>query len=119
MGNALRFHDLTLGYDGHPAVHHLSGDIPQGELLAICGPNGSGKSTLLKGVAGVLSPLGGRIERGAAPRAIAYLPQAAQIDRSFPITVHDIVSAGLWGETGPFGGLSRAQRSRVDDAIGA
>jgi zinc/manganese transport system ATP-binding protein len=118
VADILRFRDLTLGYDGHPAVHHLSGDIPQGDLLAVCGPNGSGKSTLLKGVAGVLSPLGGRIERGgAAGRAIAFLPQAAEIDRAFPIDVHDFVLAGLWRETGPFRALTRAHRHRIDDAL--
>jgi zinc/manganese transport system ATP-binding protein len=44
---AIRLDDLTLGYDGHPAVHHLNGTFAAGSLTAIVGPNGSGKSTLL------------------------------------------------------------------------
>ena len=40
---ALRFHDLTLGYDRHPAVHHLDGSVEQGSLTAVVGPNGAGK----------------------------------------------------------------------------
>ncbi|HLO22085.1 MAG TPA: ATP-binding cassette domain-containing protein, partial [Methyloceanibacter sp.] len=47
---AISFHDLTLGYDRHPAVHHIDGEVARGELLAIVGPNGAGKSTLLKGI---------------------------------------------------------------------
>ena len=52
MSAAIRFRDLTLGYDRHPAVHHLDGDVEAGALLAICGPNGAGKSTLLKAIVG-------------------------------------------------------------------
>jgi len=51
---ALRFHDLTLGYDRHPAVHHLDGAVESGALIAVVGPNGAGKSTLFKGIVGAL-----------------------------------------------------------------
>ena len=56
---AISFNDLTLGYDRHPAVHHVTGEVNEGELLALVGPNGAGKSTLLKGIMGELLPLGG------------------------------------------------------------
>src|SRR5580700_8944082 len=69
---ALRFHDLTLGYDRHPAVHHLDGVVEQGSLTAVVGPNGAGKSTLFKAIVGALKPLAGGIERGGfAARDIA------------------------------------------------
>lgn len=74
---SIHLRDLTLGYDGHPAVHHLDGSFQSGSLTAVMGPNGSGKSTLLKGITGILRPLGGAIERGDRKgRNIAYLPQA-------------------------------------------
>jgi zinc/manganese transport system ATP-binding protein len=117
---ALVFDDLTLGYDRHPAVHHLRGEVAAGSLLAVVGPNGAGKSTLLKGIAGVLPPLAGRILRdGLDRRDIAYLPQLAEIDRSFPISVRDFVAMGLWRRLGPFGGFGRAERARVDEALAA
>jgi zinc/manganese transport system ATP-binding protein len=108
MMTAIVLHDLTLGYDGHPAVHHLSGVFEPGSMTAVVGPNGSGKSTLLKGITGILRPLGGRIERGTLKISqIAYLPQQAEIDRSFPITVLDLVALGLWHRIGMFGGMKK------------
>jgi zinc/manganese transport system ATP-binding protein len=120
MTAQLQFRDVTLGYDRHPAVHHLSGPVETGALLAVVGPNGAGKSTLFKGIAGFLPLLSGQIERGGLDaRDIAYLPQTAEIDRSFPINVYDMVAMGLWKRTGIFGGISRSERGKIDEAISA
>jgi zinc/manganese transport system ATP-binding protein len=120
MSAQLQFRDLTLGYDRHPAVHHLDGAVRTGSLTAVVGPNGAGKSTLFKGVVGVIKPLAGRIERnGVRPQDIAYLPQVADIDRSFPINVYDMVAMGLWRSKGLFGGIGRNERDAVQHAIGA
>src|SRR5919108_1505235 len=120
MTVALRFRNLTLGYDRHPAVHHLDGAIETGALVAVVGPNGAGKSTLFKGIVGMLRPLAGGIERGdLRAQDIAYLPQAAEIDRSFPIKVFDMVAMGLWHRSGLFGGIDRKGRAAADQAIAA
>src|SRR5262249_28028922 len=120
MTAALRFRNLTLGYDRHPAVHHLDGTVPTGALMAVVGPNGAGKSTLFKGIAGVLRPLAGKIDRGRLREEdIAYLPQAAEIDRTFPINVYDMVAMGLWRRTGLFGGVGRSLRDHIEKAIAA
>ena len=106
MTAPVRFRDVTLGYDRHPAVHHLSGEISSGALVAVVGPNGAGKSTLLRGIAGILKPLAGSIETGGLDlRDIAYLPQTVDVDRSFPISVYDFVGTGLWRSVGLFGGM--------------
>jgi zinc/manganese transport system ATP-binding protein len=120
MTAALQFRNLTLGYDRHPAVHHLTGTVADGVLLAVIGPNGAGKSTLLKGIVGVLRPLDGAIERAQVRKQdIAYLPQIAEIDRSFPITVYDLVAMGLWRRAGLFGGISKRQRDEIEKALSA
>ena len=120
MTEQLQFRNLTLGYDRHPAVHHLDGVVQSGSLTAVVGPNGAGKSTLFKGVVGVIKPLAGRIERhGVRPQDIAYLPQIAEIDRSFPISVYDMVSMGLWRGKGLFGGIGSKDRDTVESAISA
>ena len=120
MAAQLQFSNVTLGYDRHPAVHHLTGEIAKGALLAVIGPNGAGKSTLFRGVAGILKPLAGAISLcGLDARDIAYLPQTADIDRSFPITVFDFVGTGLWRATGLFGGIGAAERTRIARALAA
>ncbi|MFG5117619.1 ABC transporter ATP-binding protein [Methylorubrum sp. POS3] len=112
----IRFRGLTLGYDRHPAVHHLDGVVPAGDLLALVGPNGAGKSTLLKGIVGEVAALDGSIETGT--RAIAYLPQAAEIDRTFPVSVLDLTAMGLWRPFGAWASLSR-HRQKLLDALAA
>ncbi len=119
MAASLQFRDVTLGYDRHPAVHHLDGEVTPGALLAIVGPNGAGKSTLFRGIVGILKPLAGSILTGDLDvRDIAYLPQTADIDRSFPISVFDFVGTGLWRSTGFFGGMGdRKSRDRIAQAL--
>jgi zinc/manganese transport system ATP-binding protein len=120
MPALLRFRDVTLGYDRHPAVHHLSGEVASGALLAVVGPNGAGKSTLFRGLVGIIRPLSGTISlSGLRSRDIAYLPQIAEIDRSFPISVFDFVGTGLWRVTGIFGGIGKGARERIAQALGA
>jgi zinc/manganese transport system ATP-binding protein len=79
---AVVFRDLTLTYERHPAVHHLSGALARGSLTAIVGPNGAGKSTLLKGIVGQMRPSEGTVER------------------RFPISVLDTVPLGHWRQIG-------------------
>jgi len=118
MPAQLQFRDVTLGYDRHPAVHHLTGEVAAGALLAVLGPNGAGKSTLFRGIVGLLKPLAGHILTGGlGARQIAYLPQIADIDRSFPISLFDFVSMGLWRRVGSFGGIGKAARERIAHAI--
>jgi len=120
MTSQLQFRDLTLGYDRHPAVHHLDGAVTRGALMAVVGPNGAGKSTLFKGVVGAIKPLAGRIDRnGVQPEDMAYLPQVAEIDRTFPINVYDMVAMGLWRRAGLFGGVGRKERDAIEAALSA
>lgn len=113
---AITFRDLTLGYNSHPAVHHLSGTVTQGSLTAVVGPNGSGKSTLLKGIAGLLKPMSGATALKAGSR-VAYLPQQSELDRSFPAQAADLVAMGLWPRRGLLGRYTAADRERVGQAL--
>ena len=120
MAAQIQFRNVTLGYDRHPAVHHLDGEVASGALLAVVGPNGAGKSTLFRGVVGILRPLAGVIGvDGLDHRDIAYLPQTVDIDRSFPISVFDFVGTGLWRSTGFWGGIGKAARDRILQALAA
>jgi len=114
----ITFDNLTLGYDHHPAIHHLNGKVAQGSLTAVVGANGSGKSTLMKSIAGVLSPLSGQCLIAPGIRR-AYLPQISELDRSFPARVIDLVSLGLWPSRGLLGRHCRADRARLAAALAA
>lgn len=120
MSHAIAFENVTLGYDRYPAVLRLQAEITEGSLTAVVGPNGAGKSTLLKGVVGTLSPLSGSMSFGDIEKTgIAYLPQQSEVDRTFPMTVIELVAMGLWREIGAFTRIKRHHRSRINEAISA
>ena len=118
----VRLDNLTVSYNRHPALHHVSGHFARGSLTAVVGPNGSGKSTLLKSTRGLL-PTGqcapGQIRVTAPRERIAYLPQLAEIDRTFPMAVRDCVALGCWPRLGAWGGVDAASLRRVEDALEA
>lgn len=117
---AIKISDLTVAYNRVPAVHHLSGTFAAGSLTAVVGPNGAGKSTLLKAITGTLKADEGTIEiSGIAPRHIAYLPQRAQIDQTFPISINDAVALGLWRQAGILGGVPATGQESVAEALAA
>jgi len=116
----IHFHGVTVAYERHPALHHVSGCFAGGSLTAVIGPNGAGKSTLLKAIAGRLPLAEGRIERGGLRSAdIAYLPQQAGLDRSFPVSVLELVLLGHWRRAGAFGGIGRTGIAAAREALAA
>jgi len=120
MSRDIACSDVTVAYDRHPAVHHLSGRFTTGSLTAVIGPNGAGKSTLLKAIAGMLPLAEGRIDRGGLGQGeIAYLPQQASLDRGFPISVLELVLLGHWQRAGAFGGIGRQGIAAAREALSA
>ncbi len=116
----IRLDNVSVAYDRHPAVHHVSGAFKAGELTAIVGPNGAGKSTLLRAIVGATKLEEGRVLLdGIERRDIAYLPQAAAIDRSFPISVGELVQLGHWRRVGAWAAISGRQRDEAAAALAA
>jgi zinc/manganese transport system ATP-binding protein len=123
---AIEIRNLTLAYQGHPAVHHLSGAFDAGSLTAIVGPNGAGKSTLLAALSGQKGGTDGTIDfapaiqttQGRASK-LAYLPQQSAIDREFPVRVLDVVALGAWRELGSFRSVSAQIRARATEVLAA
>lgn len=56
--------DLVKTYGDVEVLHHVEGDIQDGELIVIVGPSGCGKSTLLRMVAGLETVTSGEISIG-------------------------------------------------------
>ena len=76
VSGAIEINNLTIAYQGHPAVHHVTGRFMPGSLTAVVGPNGAGKSTLLGALSGQLQAVEGSIHFGQTQSAaVAYLPQ--------------------------------------------
>ncbi|MCB6182797.1 ABC transporter ATP-binding protein [Leeia sp. TBRC 13508] len=118
MKPVISLHNVTLSYHRHPAVHHVSGTFHAGEATAIIGPNGAGKSTLLKAIVGLIPASDSMVQfHGIAKKDIAFLPQAANIDRTFPISVLDAVLLGNWRKSGWFGGVSKTARAEAEAAL--
>jgi zinc/manganese transport system ATP-binding protein len=119
-GGAIVLQNVTLAYHGCPAVHHLSGEFSRGSLTAIVGPNGAGKSTLIKGMAGLLRPVDGLIQpAGLGGGGIAYLPQHAEIENRFPISVIQTVLLGHWRQIGWARAVTRELREEAQQALAA
>jgi ABC-type Mn2+/Zn2+ transport system ATPase subunit len=123
----IRFEEVTLGYNGTPAVESVSLEVPEGAFVGILGPNGSGKSTLLKAILGLLTPSKGRIFVGdlcchqlAKIRLeVGYVPQSSQLDPHFPARVQDVVLMGLYPGLGLLRRPGRAERAKVAECLEA
>lgn len=108
LASGLSVEGLTVAYrNGHTALRDASFAIPQGTITALVGVNGSGKSTMFKAVMGFLRAREGRIRVLGRPVAealrenlVAYVPQAEEVDWSFPVLVEDVVTMGRYGHMG-------------------
>lgn len=91
--------NLSAGYDAELVIEKISCEIYEGDFFGIIGPNGGGKSTLLKVFLGLLQPFQGDIKiYGQSPKNarpyIGYVPQYAEYDKQYPISVWDVVLMG-------------------------
>ncbi len=109
----IQLSNLTVCYRRHPAIHHICGEFATGSHTAIVGPNGAGKTTLLKALVGLLPATGTVDIQGE----LAYLPQLAELDRQFPLTVEELALAGDWHATGNWRGISHETRQRAHAAL--
>lgn len=101
----LRVEGFSAGYGSVPVVSEVDIVARPGTVSVILGPNGAGKSTLLKGIAGLITRLGGRVgvkdrdvTRLAAEAIVAagmsYVPQ---VDNVFPtLTVAENLRMGAY-----------------------
>ena len=110
--------DIAVQYRHHIALESINGCFKENSLTAIIGPNGGGKSTLLKAILGMVPLHSGSITLDKTLRGnIAYLPQQNDLDRSFPLTVQDVVASGHCQHEGFFDRFDSALQERVEKAL--
>lgn len=114
----IRLNNLSVTYRNHTALERISGSFPRGSLTAIIGPNGGGKSTLLKAILGMVPLTSGTISLNKSLEGtMSYLPQQAEMDRSFPLTVQDVVASGHCQHQGFFKAFDRGLQQKVEAAL--
>lgn len=101
----VRFDNVSAGYGSTAAASNVSGEVLAGDAVAIIGPNGAGKTTLMRSIVGLVDVIGGTLTvDGKDPLKVrgdvAYVPQAATLDRTFPVSVLDVVLMGRYRKLG-------------------
>jgi manganese/iron transport system ATP-binding protein len=117
--------DVAVTYrNGLTALSGVNFAIPQGSITALVGVNGSGKSTLFKAVMGfvplargTVSILGQPAGRARDRNAVAYVPQAEEVDWNFPVLVEDVVMMGRYGHMNFLRIPSRTDKEKVAAAL--
>ena len=115
--NLVTLRDVGVAYDGYEALQHVDLEIAKNDFLGVIGPNGGGKTTLVKAILGTVPHTG---EVRLAPelfrdkeRLIGYMPQLSDFDRTFPISVLEVVLSGLQGHKGIFSRYTKADRAKA------
>lgn len=125
MAPGLVAEGLTVTYrSGTTAIHDVAFSIPRGSITALVGINGSGKSTLFKAIMGFAPAQRGSIAilglgRDAALKRnmVAYVPQAEEVDWTFPVLVEDVVMMGRYGHMGWLRRPGPKDHAMVADAL--
>ena len=124
MPVTLRLEGVRFGYGPEAVLEEVTLALSGGEFVVLAGPNGSGKSTLLRLCVGLLAPQAGTVEvLGGSPRdpairhRIGYAPQGLRGASNIPVSVREVVAAGLVPARGLFRRLGRSDWMRVDDTL--
>jgi len=90
---------VWFSFNGQPILQDVDLKVPRGDFLVVIGPNGGGKTTLLKLMLGLLEPTRGTVRVFGQPpqkaaHRIGYVPQNVHINKTFPVSVLDVVLMG-------------------------
>ena len=114
--------DLWFSYNGHTVLKEVDLRIDEKNFTVLIGPNGGGKTTLVKLMLGLLKPDQGTVSIMGKPpreaaRRIGYVPQGIGFNKSFPVSVTDVVLMGRLGARKGRSGYSAADRIAVQKSL--
>ncbi len=108
----------STGYHADTVLRDVDFSVYPEDFIGIIGPNGGGKTTMIKLILGLQPLFSGKLHFPAGRPRMGYLPQASQVDRSFPITVKELVSSGMKTRKAWVPFLSASQKSRLASMLG-
>jgi manganese/iron transport system ATP-binding protein len=122
---ALQVDAVSVAYpNGHVALRDASFTLGAGTICGLVGVNGSGKSTLFKSIMGLVRPYAGQVRIAGQPvqaalrrNLVAYVPQAEEVDWTFPVSVRDVVMMGRYGHMSLLRIPRAPDRAAVDAAL--
>jgi zinc transport system ATP-binding protein len=121
--NVVEINDLWFSYNGQQVLREVNLTVPRGDFLVIIGPNGGGKTTLLKLMLGLLKPGRGQVSvlgqpAGKSVGRIGYVPQNVHVNKTFPISVLDVVLMGCLRQNRGWSRHTREDRLAAEAALG-
>ncbi|BBK32755.1 amino acid/amide ABC transporter ATP-binding protein 2 (HAAT family) [Stella humosa] len=107
----LKIEQVAVAYGAIDALHGISLQVGQGEVVALLGANGAGKTTLLRTISGLLRPKAGEIRfegealgRSSAEsrvkRGIAHVPEGRRIFPGLTVMENLDVATTIWRRRG-------------------
>ncbi|MEN6567379.1 MAG: ABC transporter ATP-binding protein [Veillonellales bacterium] len=121
---AFELEDVMFAYPNNLVLEQFDFKVTLGDFVSMIGPNGAGKSTVLKLCVGLLKPTSGQVKILGEPvdqfrnwKHVAYVPQNPLRERSFPVTVTEVVAMGRVAARGMGRDLKRADREIVDHSL--
>jgi len=117
MSVTVTVQDLTVKLDGHTILDRLNLTLAGGVINALIGPNGAGKTTLIHALLG-FTPYNGTIRFDGLDRKprIGYVPQKTNVEPGAPLTVTDLLSAGL-SRRPVWSGTNKSLRSKIEATL--
>jgi manganese/iron transport system ATP-binding protein len=110
--------------NGQTALRDASFTVPVGSITGLVGVNGAGKSTIFKAIMGFvpvakgqITVLGKSVKEALKQNIVAYVPQAEEVDWTFPVLVEDVVMMGRYGHMGFFRVPGAADHAAVSNAL--
>lgn len=121
----LKVEGLTVYQGSYLAVRDISFELLPGTDTAVVGPNGAGKSTLVQAILNLIGRTSGKIEIFGRPverlghlrHQLGYMPQNFIFDRSFPISVAELVALGWVKQRKEFGLHTREKKAAIAQAL--
>ncbi len=117
MKPLVKLENVTTGYHSEPVLKNVDLEVFTDDFVGVIGPNGGGKTTLVKVILGVLPVFSGKVSFPGQKPQMGYLPQISQIDKSFPITVRELVASGLKTQHPFWPSLGKKQKAQLSDML--